>query len=134
MEDNGPGRGAGGATRHSGRRRLTPALLSLLVFPGLGQLALGRVARGLLFALPSLVLLGALVRRLWTEVHRLLPVDDPDALLDPMLPFRLTEEVHRANASFFGWVTAGVVVLWALSALDAWRASNERARRGPLRK
>jgi len=104
------------------------------VFPGLGQLALGRVARGLLFALPSLVLLGALVRRLWTEVHRLLPVDDPDALLDPMLPFRLTEEVHRANASFFGWVTAGVVVLWALSALDAWWASNERAPREPLRK
>ena len=104
------------------------------MFPGLGQLALGRVARGLLFALPSLVLLGALVRRLWTEVHRLLPVDDPDALLDPMLPFRLTEEVHRANASFFGWVTAGVVVLWALSALDAWRASNERSPRGLLRK
>jgi hypothetical protein len=97
------------------------------VFPGLGQLALGRVARGLLFALPSVALLVALMRRVWTEASRLVPTEDPDALLDPSLPFRLAGEIQRANATFFAWVTFGLVVLWALSAVDAWRGSNGRS-------
>jgi hypothetical protein len=98
--------------------------LSLVVFPGLGQLALGRGFRALLFGLPSLALLVALLRRVFTEATRLVPVNDPDALLDPDLPFRLANEIQRANATFFGWVTAGIVVLWALSALDAWLGSR----------
>lgn len=139
MQDNGQDRLGGGAASHSAAggaspaerparsRRLTPALLSLLVFPGLGQLALGRVFRGLLFALPSAALLVALMRRVWTEASRLVPTEDPDALLDPGLPFRLAGEIQRANATFFTWVGFGVVVLWALSALDAWRGSNDRS-------
>jgi hypothetical protein len=95
-------------------------LLSLLVFPGLGQLALGRVGRAVLFGLPSVALLAALLRRVWMEATRLVPVNDPDALLDPALPFRLAGEIEGANATFFAWVTAGIVALWALSALDAW--------------
>jgi len=97
------------------------------VFPGLGQLALGRVFRGLLFALPSAALLVALVRRVWTEASRLVPSGDPGALIDPALPFRLAADIQRANATFFAWVTFGVVVLWALSAVDAWRGSSDRS-------
>jgi hypothetical protein len=99
------------------------------VFPGLGQLALGRVGRALLFGLPSLALLVALLRRVWMEATRLVPADDPDALLDPSLPFRLASEIERANATFFAWVSVGIVVLWALSALDAWRGSRALALR-----
>jgi hypothetical protein len=96
------------------------------VFPGLGQLARGRVWRGLFFAVPSAALLVALMRRVWTEASRLVPTEDPDALLDPALPFRLAGEIQRANATFFTWVTIGILVFWALSAVDAWRGSNVR--------
>lgn len=141
MQDNGQDRGDGGAASHSGgrgvppatapvKKRLAPVFLSLLVFPGLGQLALGRVGKGLLFALPSAALLVAVMRRVWTEASRLVPTEDPDALLDASLPFRLASEIQRANAPFFTWVTIGIVVLWALSAVDAWRDSSDRSPRG----
>jgi hypothetical protein len=142
VQDNGQDRGGGGAASHSAGRgarpaigpvkskRLAPVFLSLLVFPGLGQLALGRVGKGLLFALPSAALLVALMRRVWTEASRLVPTEDPDALLDPALPFRLAGEIQRANAPFFTWVTIGIVCLWALSAVDAWRDSSGRSPEG----
>jgi predicted branched-subunit amino acid permease len=109
-----------------GRRRWGPVLLSLLVFPGLGQLATGRLWRGLAFAGASVVLLAALLRRVYQETARLMP-HDPDDLLDPALPLRLVAEVHRANASFFFWTTIGILVLWVASGLDAW-ASGAGAR------
>lgn len=102
------------------RARLRPVLLSALVFPGLGQLVLRRPVRALLFAGGSAAVLVAVVRRVLRETERLLP-QDPEALLDPALPFRLAVEVHRANAGFFLAVTLGLLALWALSILDAWR-------------
>ena len=120
------GRGGAGFPG-GGRKRLAPVLLSLLVFPGLGQLATGRRWRGLAYAGASLALLVAVLRRVYTETLRLMP-DEPEAVLDPALPFRLAAEIHRANAAFFAWASAGIVVLWALSAVDAWAAS-----RGPAR-
>jgi hypothetical protein len=106
--------------RPRGRRR--PALLSGLVFPGLGQLVVGHFWRALFFSGSSLALLVVVVRRVVQETHRLMP-QEPEALLDPALPFRLAVEVHRANASFFLWATLGIVALWAGSVLDAWLSS-----------
>lgn len=100
------------------------ALLSGLVFPGLGQLATGQRWRGLAFAGPSVALLAAVVVRVMRETERLLP-QDAESLLDPALPFRLAAEVHRANASFFLWATVGIVALWLGSIADAW-ASGRR--------
>jgi hypothetical protein len=94
-------------------------LLSGLVFPGLGQLVIGRPWRALGFGAGSVALLVAVVRRVMQETARLLP-EDPVELLDPALPFRLAVEIHRANAGFFFWVTLGIVALWAGSILDAW--------------
>jgi hypothetical protein len=112
----------------SGRRRdrLRPVLLSGLVFPGLGQLASGRPLRALAFAAPSAGLLVLLVRRVASETVARMP-ESPEALLDPALPFRLAVEIQRANASFFLWVTAGLVVLWILSMVDAWLAAGRQA-------
>jgi len=125
-----PGDARGGADHSAGsagglgrRWRLTPFFLSLLVFPGLGQFATGRPWRGLAYAGGSLALLAGLMHRVYVETTRLMP-GDPEALLDPALPLRLAAEIHRANASFFAWTTAGIVVLWALSGLDAWAASR----------
>jgi hypothetical protein len=101
------------------RRRLRPVLLSALVLPGLGQLVTGRPWRALLYAGTSVALLVLVVRRVVEETTRRMP-RDPEALLDPTLPLRLLVEIHRANASFFFWVTVGIVVIWAASVLDAW--------------
>ena len=104
----------------SGRTRA--ALLSGLVFPGLGQLVTGHPWRALAFGGPSAALLVAVVLRVARETERLLP-PEPEALLDPALPFRLAAEIHRANASFFVWVTVGIVALWLGSIADAWASS-----------
>jgi hypothetical protein len=104
-------------------RPLTPVLLSLLLFPGLGQLAQRRPWRGLAYAAASGALLAALGRRVWREAAARLPAD-PEALLDPGLPFRLAAEIQRDNAAFFLGVGALIVLVWALSVLDAWRVSR----------
>lgn len=110
--------------------RLRPALLSGLVFPGLGQLVTGHPWRGLAFGGASVALLAAVVLRVMRETRRLMP-EDPVALLDPALPFRLAVEIHRANASFFLWATAGIVGLWLGSIADAWSAPGDQLWQGP---
>lgn len=110
--------------RHSG---VSPVLLSLAVFPGLGQLATGRRVHGLLHAGTTCALVGSILHRVYGETTRLMPAD-PDALLDPALPFRLAQAVHRANSSFFFWTTAAVFLVWAVSGLDAWAHARRTGR------
>ena len=109
----------------SPRSRLRAALLSGLVFPGLGQLTTGHPWRGLAFGASSVALLVAVVLRVVRETRRLLP-EDPVALLDPALPFRLAVEIHRENAFFFLWATVGIVALWLGSIADAWLSPGGR--------
>jgi len=105
--------------------------LSGLVFPGLGQLVTGHVWRALAFGGSSAAVLVVVVLRVMRETQRLMP-EDPVALLDPALPFRLVVEVHRANAAFFLWATLGIVALWAGSIADAWLSlSPESAAQPP---
>jgi len=92
-------------------------LLSGLVLPGLGQLVTGHPWRALFFSASSLALLAAVVERVMRETQRLMPAD-PVALLDPTLPLTLAVEIHRANASFFFWATAGILVLWVGAIVD----------------
>jgi hypothetical protein len=99
------------------RGRWRPVLLSGLVFPGLGQLVVGRPWRALFFSASSLALIVAVVARVMRETRRLMP-DDAEALLDPTLPFTLAVEIHRANASFFFWATLGIVALWVGAIVD----------------
>jgi len=103
--------------------RWRPVLLSGLVFPGLGQLATGHPWRALAFGGGSAALLVAVVVRVIRETQRLLP-EDADALLDPLLTFKLALEVHRANAAFFSFVTLGIVALWIGAMADAWLSAR----------
>lgn len=114
------------------RGRYRGALLSGLVFPGLGQLVTGHPWRGLAFAGASAALLAAVLLRVIRETNRLLP-QEPEALLDPALPFRLAAEVHRASASFFLWATVGIAALWLGSIADAWVTAKRPAGARPKR-
>jgi hypothetical protein len=96
-----------------------PVLLSGLVFPGLGQWTCGHRWRALAFGGSSVALLVAVARRVMQETQRLMP-EDPAAILDPGLPFRLAIQIHRDHASFFFWATLGIVALWLASMADAW--------------
>jgi len=91
----------------------------------------GHPWRALAFSGSSVALLVTVVLRVARETERLLP-HEPEALLDPALPFRLALEIHRANASFFFWATLGVVALWLGSIADAW-PSRPAAGRGARR-
>jgi hypothetical protein len=110
------------AFRRPARRR-SPALLSALVFPGLGQLVSGHPFRGLAFGGGTAVILILVVRRVARETLARLPLD-PTAI-DLGFPFRLAAEIQRANAGFFLWATIGVVVLWVGSILDAWYSERK---------
>jgi len=112
----------GDATGAPRTRPLRPVLLSGLVFPGLGQLVSGHALRGLVFGLGNLAVAVALVHRVARETLARLPTDP--AQMDPFLPFRLAQEIHRDNASFFFWVTVVLVVLWGGSVIDAWLCSR----------
>jgi hypothetical protein len=115
-----------------GGRRPTawrPVLLSGLVFPGLGQLATGHPGRALVYGGGTVLVLLAVLRRVVQETLARLP-EDP-ASLDPLFPLRLAHEIHVANATYFFWLTLALVVLWAGSVIDAWRASPSAGRSGP---
>jgi len=105
--------------RVAGRGPWRGVLLSGLVFPGLGQWTSGHRWRALAFGGSSVVLLAAVVLRVMRETQRLMP-EDPAAILDPALPFRLVVEIHRDNASFFFWATLAILAIWLASMIDAW--------------
>jgi hypothetical protein len=100
--------------------RWKPALLSALVFPGLGQLVTGRLLPALVFGGSSVVLVALLIQRVVRETLPRLP-EDPVALFDPLLAFRLAAEIQRDNAGFFLAVGFGIVAVWLASILDALR-------------
>jgi hypothetical protein len=102
----------------AGRDPWRPVLLSGLVFPGLGQWTSGHPWRALVFGGSSVALLAAVARRVMQETQRLMP-EDPVAILDPGLPFRLVAQIHRDNASFFFWATLWIVAIWLASMIDA---------------
>jgi hypothetical protein len=114
---------AGTRPKASPRRRHKPALLSGLVFPGLGQLVSGHPFRALGFGGGTVLLLVLVVRRVARETLARMPQDL--SAIDVGLPFRLAVEIQRANAGFFLWATIGVVVLWVGSILDAWYAERK---------
>ena len=118
------------------RKSLKGALLSALVFPGVGELVLKSYARGLAFLAVALACLGAVVgiavEQARTIVDALLAgggVVDLDAI---------TKSAQGAAGGAAGWVgnaaTLVFVLCWIASIVDAYRigkqADAEGARRG----
>lgn len=117
-----------GPARRRANRGLRPALLSALVFPGLGQMANRSYGRALVLGGASVALLVVLLRRVVVEATARIPADPDQAasllLQDPAWPLRLAAEIQRANATFFAWISLAIVAVWALSVWDAWRGAR----------
>lgn len=102
------------------KRSIKAALLSALVFPGLGQLMLGKTRRALLFLLPCAVaavyIAGQVLERANAIVAQL---ENGELPLDPQL---LSERLSAAPGSEGPMLTVAVVVAvacWAGSVIDA---------------
>jgi len=106
----------------AGLRRWRAVVLSAVVCPGAGQLAQRRWGPGLGLLLGSLGLIVVLLVKVAREAAARMPTDP--STLDPLFPFEMAAEIQRANAGFFAAITAGLVLLWVLGILDAWRAER----------
>jgi len=106
----------------AGLRRWRAVVLSAVVCPGAGQLAQRRWGPGLGLLLGSLGLIVVLLVKVAREAAARMPTDP--TTLDPLFPLEMAAEIQRANAGFFAAITAGLVLLWVLGILDAWRAQR----------
>jgi hypothetical protein len=102
-------------------RSVTAALLSGLVFPGTGQIYLGRRRRGWLFALLALAAVLYLAGQLLGPALAMTDAVRSGALaLDPdAIALWLAQHGHSAN----GLHTLAVLVMllsWIASTIDAW--------------
>jgi diadenosine tetraphosphate (Ap4A) HIT family hydrolase len=103
-----------------------PALLSGLVFPGMGQLKNRRYAKAALFAAASVAVLARFAIRVWVEALDVL-LNAPGQL-DLGSTVALAEAIRDKNAAEFGALTLLLLVVWAASVFDAWRdASSDRS-------
>lgn len=95
------------------------ALISALVFPGLGHLVLRRGARGLLFIVPTLLAGGYLLRATLAMADTL--VNDVNSGKLPLDPLLILERVHSSGID--NPVTNGAalvcIVCWLGSVADA---------------
>jgi diadenosine tetraphosphate (Ap4A) HIT family hydrolase len=107
-------------------RRVSPLLLSGLVWPGLGQLASGHLGKGLLIVAGTLAAFGWLFVRVAGEALRRLPTDPADFDLGQI--FEMAAAISRDNSAFFTGITTALVGLWALAVADAWRDRRRAAR------
>jgi diadenosine tetraphosphate (Ap4A) HIT family hydrolase len=97
-------------------------LLSATVCPGVGQITQRRYVPGLALLGSSLALVAVLLVRVVREAVDRMPTDPVG--LDPLFAFGLAAEIRQANASFFGWISAGLVLLWGIGIADAWLAQR----------
>jgi hypothetical protein len=105
--------------RRARSREWLPVWLSLLVWPGAGQLYQGRRAKGLALVTLSGLLGLAFALLAGLVVLRALPADV--ALLDPLtllaaLRRSVLDQLHRLAA-----VGLPLAAVWAYAAVDAWR-------------
>lgn len=106
-----------------------PVLLSALVMPGAGQLALGERLKAAFYAVGTLGALGILFVRLVRTVLESLPPDlNPT---DVSRTWQISLEIQRKVTGELTWPLALLLVLWAASIVDAWIVSIRRAKSEP---
>jgi len=98
------------------RQALKGALLSGLVFPGLGQLALKRMLRGLAFVAVASVCTWHIVNTAVVVVMQSLPTLEPGTNLIHTPPPVGTHE---------SWIASLLLVCWIASVVDAFWLGNQ---------
>ncbi len=101
-------------------RSVKAALLSALVFPGVGQLFLKRPGRALVFLLPALAAGAYFASSVMGPVMAMaLEISSGQMPFDPWL-IQARIEQTRTDTSLMNGAALVLVVSWLASTLDAW--------------
>lgn len=102
------------------------ALVSALIFPGLGHLVLKRPLRGCLFIVPALLAIGFLLRTTLELANQL--VDEISSGKLAIDPFRIIERIHATGVDNPATNAASLVILlcWVGSVADAYWLGRQR--------
>ena len=102
------------------------ALLSSLLFPGLGHLALKRPWRGCFFIIPALLAIGFLLRTTLALANTL--VDEISSGKLGMDPVAIVERIHASAIDSPATNAASLVILlcWVGSVADAFWLGRQR--------
>lgn len=110
------------------------ALLSGLVFPGVGQLLLKRYLPGLAFVALACACLAVIVTAATRQAMATLSTLDPGTITDPnALANAAAEAANAAGGPLSGLVTLTLAICWIWSIVDAWlagRALDDRTQAG----
>lgn len=97
------------------KKNFKAALLSALVFPGLGQIYKGRKLKGgILLLLVNFLLLSILV----IVLQGLSRIDIPAAIPDVAASARIAKQLLTGNPAF-NWVSGALFCVWLYAVLDA---------------
>lgn len=102
------------------KQAIKGVLLSGLVFPGLGQLALKRPARGIAFLVVALASVISLAKATVDTVMASLPTLDPGAAAS-------LSQAPTGGSSLAFWV---FILCWLLSLIDAYLLGARKDRQG----
>jgi len=105
----------------AGQTSYRAVLLSALVCPGLGQVALGEPFKGWLLVVASLAAAVGVAAKVSLDATRLLPRLVADPSLDELL--RFWGDLRQASGPVFVGGTVVLAGLWFYSVLDALKAS-----------
>ena len=104
------------------------ALLSALVFPGVGQWYLGRRLRALLFAAPALAGAWVFMSHAWTLAMSI--NEDIASGRVGFDPIEIAARIHQQAGASTGATdiaAAVMIVCWAGAAIDAWLLGRKKA-------
>jgi hypothetical protein len=108
-------------------RSVKAALLSGLVFPGVGQLFLKRTARALLFLLPAAVATAYLCHAVLTPVMAIaIDIGSGALALDPLL-IQARIDQTRIDSTSMNLASAVMIVAWLASTVDAYLLGRKAA-------
>jgi len=104
-----------------------PLVLSLTVFPGLGQFYLGQKGKGFLFGILTAVILMAGLARFMSVMFALANVRPTSE--DPVSrAVTLLGETWRLDFPILLAFLGALAMVWGLAALDCWLTLREQAR------
>ena len=107
------------------KKSVKAALLSGLVFPGLGQIYLKRRRRGVVIMLVVLALLGFLIWMTVTAVLQSLEKLQGQGLIDASDTSALAASISVSHSPYYNAVLIAVVCCWLYAVIDAYRAGKE---------
>jgi diadenosine tetraphosphate (Ap4A) HIT family hydrolase/TM2 domain-containing membrane protein YozV len=102
----------------SSARPLRAALLSGLVWPGLGQIANGQLAKGIALVVLVLAVAAWLVLRLVSVVTASVPADASS--FDIFQAYDLATQIQQQNAGILSGAVLVLLVIWVFGIVDAY--------------